>query len=185
MQVHQRCTCGRPGLAAPGARNEVHRHCPRLRRRPIRPRRRGHDRPLPDRCRPAGAVTANLMFHLPGRHVVDHGTLAGYLWFAEGVATLGLLLVIFGVVRSGRSAVAAFAVAGCIAGAYEFTFSTSFANPAVTIGRAFSDTFAGIEPASVPMFIVAQLVGVGAATGLVLVIYPDIGDVADRVVIPT
>jgi arsenate reductase len=133
----------------------------------------------------AGAVTANLMFDLPA---VTWSTTtersAGYLWFAEGVATLGLLLVIFGVVRSGRSAVAAVAVAGYIAGAYWFTSSTSFANPAVTIGRAFSHTFAGIEPASVPMFIVAQLVGAGVATGLVVVIYPRIGDVAAGVVIP-
>ena len=79
--------------------------------------------------------------------------------FAEGVATLGLLIVIFGVVRSGRSAMAAVAVSGYIAGAYWFTSSTSFANPAVTIGRAFTDTFAGIAPASLPGFIVAQLVG--------------------------
>jgi glycerol uptake facilitator-like aquaporin len=132
----------------------------------------------------AGAVTANLMFDLPAVTWSTTERSAGYLWFAEGVATLGLLLVIFGVVRSGRSAVVAFAVAGYIAAAYWFTSSTSFANPAVTIGRAFSDTFAGIEPASVPMFIVAQLVGAGAATGLVLVIYPHIGDVADRVVVP-
>jgi arsenate reductase len=132
----------------------------------------------------AGAVTANVMFDLPA---VDWSTTersAGHLWFAEGIATLGLLVVIFGVVRSGRSAMAAFAVAGYIAGAYYFTSSTSFANPAVTIGRAFSDTFAGIEPASVPMFIVAQLAGAAAAAALVLVIYPQIGEVADRVIVP-
>ena len=131
-----------------------------------------------------GAVAANLMFDLSA---VDWSTTersAGHLWFGEGVATLGLLVVIFGVVRSGRSAVAAFAVAGYIAGAYYFTSSTSFANPAVTIGRAFSDTFAGIEPASVPMFIVAQLAGAAAAAVLVLVIYPHIGEVADQVVVP-
>jgi glycerol uptake facilitator-like aquaporin len=132
----------------------------------------------------AGAVTANVMFDLPAVTWSTTERSAGYLWFAEGVATVGLLLVIFGVVRSGRSPVAAFAVAGYIAGAYWFTSSTGFANPTVTIGRAFSDTFAGIEPASVPMFIVAQLVGAGAATGRVLVIYPHIGDVADRVVVP-
>jgi glycerol uptake facilitator-like aquaporin len=132
----------------------------------------------------AGAITANLMFDLPAVTWSTTERSAGYLWFAESVATLGLLLVIFGVVRAGRSAVAAFAVAGYIAGAYWFTSSTSFANPAVTTGRAFSDTFAGIEPASVPMFTVAQLVGAAVATGLVLVIYPHISDVADRVVVP-
>ena len=93
-------------------------------------------------------------------------------------------MVIFGVVRSGRPAMAAVAVAGYIAGAYYFTSSTSFANPAVTIGRAFTTTFAGIEPASVPMFIVAQLVGALAATGLILVLYPRVADVAHDVVVP-
>ncbi|MGH9231311.1 MAG: aquaporin, partial [Acidimicrobiales bacterium] len=84
----------------------------------------------------------------------------------------------------GRSAVAAFAVGGYIAGAYYFTSSTSFANPAVTIGRAFTDTFTGIEPASVPMFIVAQLAGAAAATALILVIYPRVHEVADPVIVP-
>ncbi len=131
-----------------------------------------------------GALVANAMFDLP---LIDWSTTdrsAGNLWFAEVIATLGLLVVIFGVARSGRSTVVAFAVAGYIAGAYYFTSSTSFANPAVTIGRAFSDTFAGIEPASVPMFIVSQLVGAAAATGLILVIYPHIAEVADNVVVP-
>jgi glycerol uptake facilitator-like aquaporin len=131
-----------------------------------------------------GAVAANAMFDLP---LVEWSTTVrsgGDLWLAEGIATLGLLVVIFGVVRSGRSSVAAVAVAGYIAGAYWFTSSTSFANPAVTIGRAFSDTFAGIEPASVPMFVVAQLVGAVAATGLILVIYPRVAEVAEEVVVP-
>jgi glycerol uptake facilitator-like aquaporin len=131
-----------------------------------------------------GAMVANAMFGLP---LVEWSTTersGGDLWFAEGVATLGLLLVIFGVVRSGRAAMAAFAVAGYIAGAYYFTSSTSFANPAVTIGRAFSNTFAGIEPADVPMFVVAQLVGALGATGLILVLYPGIADVAEDVVVP-
>ena len=81
------------------------------------------------------------------------------LWLGEVVATFGLLIVILGVVRSGRASVAPFAVAGYIAAAYWFTSSTSFANPAVTIGRTLSDTFAGIRPSSVPDFIVAQLIG--------------------------
>jgi glycerol uptake facilitator-like aquaporin len=131
-----------------------------------------------------GAVVANAMFDLP---LVEWSTTArsgGNVWFAEGVATLGLLVVIFGVVRSGRAAMAAFAVAGYIAGAYYFTSSTSFANPAVTVGRAFSDTFAGIEPASVAMFVVAQLIGALVATGLILVLYPRVADVAEDVVVP-
>jgi len=131
-----------------------------------------------------GAIVANVMFDLPAIEWSTTTRTGGNLWFAEAVATLGLLLVIFGVVRAGRGAVAAFAVAGYIAGAYYFTSSTSFANPAVTIGRAFSDTFAGIDPASVPMFIVAQLAGAVVATGLVLVIYPDVTDVAGDVVVP-
>jgi glycerol uptake facilitator-like aquaporin len=131
-----------------------------------------------------GAIVANAMFELP---LIEWSTTArsgGNLWFAEGIATLGLLVVIFGVVRSGRGALVAIAVAGYIAGAYYFTSSTSFANPAVTIGRAFSDTFAGIEPSSVPMFIVAQLVGALAATGLILVLYPDVSEVAEDVIVP-
>jgi glycerol uptake facilitator-like aquaporin len=125
-----------------------------------------------------GAVVANVMFDLPAVEWSTTTRSAGNLWFAEGVATLGLVLVVFGVVRAGRGAVAAFAVAGYIAGAYWFTSSTSFANPAVTVGRAFSDTFAGIAPASVPMFVVAQIVGGAVAAGLVLVIVPEVSDVA-------
>jgi glycerol uptake facilitator-like aquaporin len=131
-----------------------------------------------------GAIAANAMFDLP---LIEWSTTArsgGDLWLAEGIATLGLLMVIFGVVRSGRAAMAAFAVAGYIAAAYYFTSSTSFANPAVTIGRAFSNTFAGIEPSSVPLFIVAQLVGALAATGLILVLYPHVDEVAENVVVP-
>jgi arsenate reductase len=131
-----------------------------------------------------GAVVANVMFDLPAVEWSTTTRSGGNLWFAEGVATLGLVLVVFGVVRAGRGAVAAFAVAGYIAGAYWFTSSTSFANPAVTVGRAFSDTFAGIAPASVPMFVVAQLVGGAVAAGLVLVIVPDVAGVADHVVVP-
>jgi glycerol uptake facilitator-like aquaporin len=131
-----------------------------------------------------GAIVANVMFDLPAVEWSTTARSGGNLWFAEAIATLGLLVVIFGVVRSGRSTVAAFAVAGYIAGAYYFTSSTSFANPAVTIGRAFSDTFAGIEPASVPMFIVAQLAGAGLATGLILVIHPRVALVAGDVIVP-
>jgi arsenate reductase len=131
-----------------------------------------------------GAIAANAMFGLPAVDWSGTDRSGGELWLAEAVATLGLLLVIFGVVRAGRGALVAFAVAGYIAGAYYFTSSTSFANPAVTIGRAFSDTFAGIAPSSVPMFVVAQLVGAVVAAGLIVVIYPQIAEVAADVVVP-
>lgn len=131
-----------------------------------------------------GAMAANLMFGLEAVNWSSKVRTGGGQWLGEGIAVLGLLLVIFGVVRSGRASVAAFAVAGYIGGAYYFTSSTSFANPAVTIAREFSDTFAGIAPSSVPGFIVAQLVGTLVAIGLILVIYPNIGEVAERVVLP-
>lgn len=120
-----------------------------------------------------GTITANLMFDLDAVDWSTKDRSAGHLVFAESVATLGLLMVIFGVVRSGRANVVAVAVAGYIGGAYYFTSSTSFANPAVTIARTFSDTFAGIEPASAPAFVAAQLVGVVAAVALMRYIYPD------------
>ena len=131
-----------------------------------------------------GAVAANVMFGLPAVTWSTHERTGGDLWFAEIIATFGLLVLIFGVVRSGRASAAAFVVAGYIGGAYFFTSSTSFANPAVTIGRAFTDTFSGIAPASVPGFVVAQLVGALIAVAVTLVIYPRIGEVADRLVMP-
>ena len=99
------------------------------------------------------------------------------------VATAGLVLLIFALARSGRSAAAPAAVGAYIGAAYWFTSSTSFANPAVTIGRAFTDTFAGIAPASVPGFVVAQLLGLLAGAALLLVLYPDAGRAADDVVV--
>ena len=105
--------------------------------------------------------------------------------FAEVVATFGLLLLIFALVRSGRAASAAAAVGAYIGAAYWFTSSTSFANPAITVGRIFSDTFAGIAPASVPAFVVAQLVGGLLAYAAVRVLYPDVGPaIAADVVVP-
>ncbi|MBI1845139.1 MAG: aquaporin family protein, partial [Actinobacteria bacterium] len=99
-----------------------------------------------------GAVVANLMFDLPALQLATHARSSGGLWLGEVVATFGLLLVIFGVVRSGRAVFTPFAVAAYIGGAYFFTSSTSFANPAVTLARTLSDTFAGIDPGSVPAF---------------------------------
>src|SRR3954463_10665241 len=124
------------------------------------------------------------MFDLSAVSWSTHARSGGGLWLGEVVATIGLLAVIFGVVRSGRTSVAPFAVGAYIGGAYFFTSSTSFANPAVTIGRAFSDTFAGIKPSSVPAFIVCQLVGMALAILLLRALYPDIADVADDVVVP-
>lgn len=119
-----------------------------------------------------GAVLANLMFALPAVSASRTARSAPHLWIGEAVATAGLVLVAFALARSGRAVLAPVVVAGWIGAAYWATSSTSFANPAVTIGRAFSDTFAGIAPGSVPGFIVAQ--GVGGALGLVLVLafYP-------------
>ena len=94
------------------------------------------------------------------------------MWLGEVVATAGLVLLIFAMVRTGRAALVAPAVGAYIGAAYWFTSSTSFANPAVTVGRAFTDTFAGIAPASVPAFIAAQLVGAVVAVVAVAVLYP-------------
>ena len=119
-----------------------------------------------------GAVVANLMFELDAVTLSTHTRSAGGLWLGEVVATFGLLMVILGVVRSGRATTAPFAVGGYIAAAYWFTSSTSFANPAVTIGRTLTDTFAGIKPSSAPAFIVAQLVGGALAVALTRFLYP-------------
>jgi len=121
----------------------------------------------------AGAVVANLMFELPAVELSTTDRSSPALWLAEVVATVGLLLVIQGCVRSGRANVVAFAVAAWIGGAYWFTSSTSFANPAATIARTLSDSFAGIAPASAPMFVVMQLIAVVLAVGLVRLFYPD------------
>ncbi|WP_432477457.1 aquaporin [Nocardioides sp. GXQ0305] len=119
-----------------------------------------------------GAVVANLMFDLPAVSVAATARTGSGTWLAEVVATLGLVLVVFGSLRSSRPETVAFAVGGYIAAAYWFTSSTSFANPAVTVARTLSDTFAGIAPASVPMFLLAQLVGGALALGLVRLLLP-------------
>lgn len=119
-----------------------------------------------------GAMVANVMFELPLVNVSTNDRSSPALWLSEVVATVGLLLVIQGCVRTGRSRVVPFAVAAWIGGAYWFTASTSFANPAVTVARTLSDTFAGIAPASVPMFVAMQLVGAVVAFALVRFFYP-------------
>jgi arsenate reductase len=119
-----------------------------------------------------GAIVANLMFELEAVTLSGTDRSSAGLWLGEVVATFGLLAVILGVVRSGRSAMAPVAVGGYIAAAYWFTSSTSFANPAVTIARSLSDTFAGIAPGSVPAFVVAQLVGGLTAVALIRFLHP-------------
>lgn len=119
-----------------------------------------------------GAMVANLMFDLDAVSISTTQRSGGGLWLGEVVATLGLVAVVFGSIRSGRTETIAFAVGGYITAAYWFTSSTSFANPAVTLARMFSDTFAGIEPSSVPMFVLMQLIGAGLAVALVKVLYP-------------
>lgn len=131
-----------------------------------------------------GSIIANLMFELDAVSWSTHARSTRGLLIGEVVATIGLLVVIFGVVRSGRGSVAPFAVGAYIGGAYFFTSSTSFANPAVTVGRMFSDTFAGIKPSSAPGFVACQLVGMALAVLLIRVLYPGIAEVADDVVVP-
>jgi len=120
----------------------------------------------------AGTVAANLMFGLDAVTFSTHQRSGPALWLAEVIATVGLLVVIFGTVRSGRADRVAFAVGGYITAAYWFTSSTSFANPAVTIARTVTDTFAGIAPLSAPAFILAQLLGGAAGYLLVQFLYP-------------
>ncbi|MEU0154138.1 MIP/aquaporin family protein [Micromonospora fulviviridis] len=132
----------------------------------------------------AGAILANLMFDLAAVDFSGKDRSAGHLWLGEVVATTGLILLIFALARSGRAPVAPAAVGAYIGAAYWFTSSTSFANPAVTIGRAFSDSFAGIAPASVPGFVLFQFVGLAVGLGLLAALYPDAGRAADQVVVP-
>jgi len=120
----------------------------------------------------AGTILANAMFALPAIERSTHVRSSGPLWLSEVIATVGLLLVIQGCVRTGRANAVPYAVGAWIAGAYWFTSSTSFANPSVTIARTLSNTFAGIAPSSVPMFLVMQLIGAAIAFGLIRLLYP-------------
>ncbi|MFN2608190.1 MAG: aquaporin [Acidimicrobiales bacterium] len=131
-----------------------------------------------------GSIVANLMFSLPALQWSTTSRTGSGLWLGEAVATLGLLLVVFGVVRAGRPGVAPFAVGAYIGAAYFFTSSTSFANPAVTMARTLTDTFAGIRPSSAPAFVAFQLLGAALAVGLLRTLYPTVGEVAPDVVVP-
>ncbi|HEX5924014.1 MAG TPA: MIP/aquaporin family protein [Baekduia sp.] len=132
----------------------------------------------------AGAVLANGMFGEAAISISETHRATGAHFLAEVVATIGLLLVIFSLARTGRGTTAPAAVGAYIGAAYFFTSSTSFANPAISIGRMFSDTFAGIAPASVPAYVVAQLIGGAGAVALIRTLYPDVtpAEAADVVV---
>ncbi len=121
-----------------------------------------------------GAIAANAMFAQSLISISPHHRASPAHLLSEIIATLGLLLVIFSLARTHRSAAAPAAVGAYIASAYFFTSSTSFANPAISIGRIFSDTFAGIAPASVPGFVTAQIVGGAIAVLAIRVLYPDV-----------
>jgi arsenate reductase len=131
-----------------------------------------------------GAVTANGMFALAAVSISTHHRASAAHLLAEAIATAGLVLVIFALARSHRTTTAPAAVGAYIGAAYFFTSSSSFANPAITLGRTISDTFAGIAPASAPGFILAQLIGGAAAIVVVRALYPDVtpADAAEVVV---
>jgi glycerol uptake facilitator-like aquaporin len=132
----------------------------------------------------AGALLANAMFDLPIAQISTKDRVSVGHGLGEVVATAGLVLLIFALARTGRAALSAASVGAYIGAAYWFTSSTSFANPAVTIGRVFSDTFAGIAPSSVPLFVGAQFIGAAAGLALVRFLFTDAAIAADRVVIP-
>ena len=130
-----------------------------------------------------GSVLANAMFDVGTSISGKERTTPGHL-LGEVVATAGLVLLVFALARTSRGLLAAPAVGAYIGAAYWFTSSTSFANPAVTVGRVFSDTFAGIAPGSLPGFVGAQLMGTAVGLGLVLVLFPTAGRAADDVLVP-
>jgi glycerol uptake facilitator-like aquaporin len=131
-----------------------------------------------------GAVLANLMYGLDAVSISTHHRTGGGVWLSEALATFGLVVLVFGLVRSGRAAVAPFAVGAYIAAAYWWSSSTSFANPMIDLARMLSNTFAGIAPSSVPMFVVMQVVGAAAAAVVVHVLYPGATSDAADVVVP-
>jgi glycerol uptake facilitator-like aquaporin len=132
-----------------------------------------------------GAVVANGMFALSAISIATHHRASSAHLFAEAIATAGLVLVIFSLARTRRTSAAPAAVGAYIGAAYFFTSSASFANPAITVGRMFSNTFAGIAPASVPGFVVAQLIGGAGALLAITILYPDVTPAeASDVVLP-
>ncbi len=132
----------------------------------------------------AGVTVANLMFGLPAVELATHTRTGPGLWLGEAVATTGLLLVVLGAARSGRSGMTAVAVGSYIGAAYFFTSSTSFANPAVTLARTLTDSFAGIAPTSVPAYVAAQLIGTCLALGAAAALFPPMDRTAHEAVRP-
>jgi glycerol uptake facilitator-like aquaporin len=130
-----------------------------------------------------GSVLANAMFEVGTSISTKDRATAGHL-LGEVVATAGLILLIFSLAATRRGILAAPAVGAYIGAAYWFTSSTSFANPAVTVGRIFSDTFAGIAPTSVPGFVLAQLIGAAVGVGLLVLLFPAASRTADDIVVP-
>jgi glycerol uptake facilitator-like aquaporin len=130
-----------------------------------------------------GALLANIMFDLPALQISGKDRITLGHGLAEVVATAGLVLLIFALARTGRTALSAAAVGAYIGAAYWFTSSTSFANPAVTVGRIFSDTFAGIAPTSALFFIAAQLLSGLVGLGLVRFFFPDAPVTAGRAIV--
>ena len=131
-----------------------------------------------------GAILANLMFALPPITASTHLRTGGNIWLGEVVATAGLLLIIGALTRTGHGNLGPVLVPAWIGAAYFFTSSTSFANPAVTIGRSLTDTFAGIAPASVPMFIVFQIIGATIGALLTEFFYPRRGVIPEPLDLP-
>jgi arsenate reductase len=131
-----------------------------------------------------GVVLANMMFTLPAMTLSTRDRSGGGVWLAESVATFGLVLVVFGIARARRGVMAPIAVGAYITGAYFFTSSTSFANPAVAVARMLSNTFAGIAPGSVGMFVAFEILGGAVGAVVVLVLYPRVADTAQDIVVP-
>jgi glycerol uptake facilitator-like aquaporin len=131
-----------------------------------------------------GAVAANLMFELRAISISTHERTGGGLWLSEALATFGLIVLIFGLVRAGRAGLAPFAVGAYITAAYWWSSSTGFANPMIDLARTLSDTFAGIAPSSVPMFVLVQAVGAAAAVAVVALLHPRLTDRGAAAVVP-
>jgi arsenate reductase len=131
-----------------------------------------------------GAVLANVMYDLPAVTVSAKERSGGGLWLSEALATFGLVVLIFALVRAGRAALAPFAVGAYITAAYWWSSSTSFANPMIDLARTLSDTFAGIAPSSVPMFLLMQAVGGALGVAVVAVLYPTVAAIAEDVIVP-
>ena len=132
-----------------------------------------------------GAIAANVMFNLDAVSISTHARSSGGLWLSEALATFGLVVLVFGLARAGRNASAPAAVGAYIAAAYWWSSSTSFANPMVDVARMLSNTFAGIAPSSVAMFVLMQLVGGAAGVVVVHVLYPSLDSpAAADVVVP-